>query len=92
MNKIYRFVILVLAVYRISRMIALEDGPADIFANLREFLGQGDWIGRGFHCVLCVSVWVSLAAALLAFRKPRCILAHWFAIAGGVALIREYAR
>lgn len=48
-----------LATYRISRMIALEDGPADVLSLLRERVGQSSWIGRGLHCVLCISFWLS---------------------------------
>lgn len=85
----YRLVVLTLGVYRLSKMITQEDGPADIFARFRWELGQESWVGRGFHCLLCVSFWISLMAALVAYRKPRCILAHWLAIAGGVAVISE---
>lgn len=53
------FLLAVLAVYRLSHMVALEDGPFDVFANLREKTGQTDWIGRGLHCALCISFWLS---------------------------------
>lgn len=35
MKKIFRFVVFALACYRVSRMIASERGPDDIFARLR---------------------------------------------------------
>lgn len=89
MGKFYRLIVLILAVYRLSRMIAIEDGPADIFTKFRSTLSQESWVGRGFYCVLCLSFWLSLLAAILAYRKPRCILVHWLAIAGGVTLINE---
>jgi len=54
-----------LATYRVSRMIAMEDGPADVFSRIRERVGQKTWIGRGLHCVLCLSFWLSWPVALL---------------------------
>lgn len=59
-----------LGAYRLSHMIAMEDGPFDALAELRDRVGQGDWVGRGLHCVLCVSFWLSLS------------MAGWLAIAG----------
>ena len=46
------FGIAVLAVYRISYFIALDDGPFDVGSKFRGWIGQKSWIGRGFHCVV----------------------------------------
>lgn len=54
-----------LTTYRLSRMIAMEDGPFDVFSLLRERVGQASWVGRGFHCTLCVSAWLCWPIALL---------------------------
>lgn len=78
------FVLAVLATYRLSHMIAREDGPFDVFAILREKIGQGNWIGRGLHCVLCISFWLSLPAALLTGLPW---LLGWFGIAGAVMVL-----
>lgn len=58
-------ILAMLATYRLSRMIAMEDGPADVFSTLRERIGQRTWIGRGMHCTLCVSAWLCWPIALL---------------------------
>ena len=58
-------VIGILAVYRISRMLALEDGPFDVLSGIREALGQESWVGRGAACVLCISFWLAWPIALL---------------------------
>ena len=52
----------ILAVYRVSRMLTQdgEDGPFDLLAKWREWIGQKTWIGRGFHCFYCVSFWAAL--------------------------------
>ena len=67
MSDALAFVILSLAVWRISRMVALEDGPFDVLAKVRERLGvhkQETWVHRGLACVACVSFWIGLFAGL----------------------------
>jgi hypothetical protein len=75
--------------HRLAVLIALEEGPFSLATTLRnQFLNQ-DWIGRGIRCVLCVSFWSSLLAALLVFGFTTSILAHWFSVAGLSYLISK---
>jgi len=71
-----------LAVYRLSRAIAQEDGPFLIFARVREFSDRysGDlyWISKGVRCPFCISFWLAFA---LSPTKP----VRALAIAGLVA-------
>jgi len=95
MNEInwFWFIVGGLAVYRASRMIGLdtEEGPFSIFQKWRNFLGQETWIGRGFHCPLCVSVWAALAAAIvLGWGLPvlhTCVL--WFGLSGFAVILHK---
>jgi len=61
------FLIRGLAVYRFSRLIALEDGPAWIFKRLRSLIreraGADSWISEGIQCPYCVSFWLSLLSS-----------------------------
>ena len=85
------FTLSVLAVYRVSYMIANEDGPLDVFVFIREKAGQKNWIGRGLNCVLCISVWLSVIPAVGFFRSSfETLVLYWFAIAGGVLVIHKY--
>lgn len=87
------FAVAALAVYRASRMITQdgEDGPFDLLARWRERISQKNWIGRGFHCFYCVSVWAALAAALWlgAFGFMAWVLLpfYWFGLSGGAMVI-----
>src|SRR3990167_3650096 len=63
------FTLSVLAVYRVSYMIANEDGPLDVFVFIREKVSQKNWIGRGLNCVLCISVWLSIIPAVAMVRN-----------------------
>lgn len=58
------FLLAGLTVYRVGRMIATEDGPADVFAKLRWRAGQQTSFGRGLHCPYCVSFWAGLFTAI----------------------------
>ena len=58
-----RFVLSVLATWRVTHLLAYEDGPWDVFVRLRAALGNGV-LGRLLDCFQCVSVWVSALFAL----------------------------
>jgi hypothetical protein len=81
--------LLSLGVFRIARMIAWEDGPFDAFAWVRGRLGQGTWVGRGFHCVLCLSFWIALPAGWYAAQGGSIenVVVYWMGIAGAATLI-----
>ena len=61
------FLLAVLAVWRLSHMLAHEDGPWDVIYRIRKRLGDGQ-LGRMMDYVGCNSIWVSLPAA--SYLKP----------------------
>lgn len=79
-----------LGVWRVSRILALEDGPFDVFANVRGRIdsNQKTFIGRGINCVLCVSFWLALLAALLLQLS----VLDWLAIAAIAAALHQALR
>jgi hypothetical protein len=79
-----------LATYRVARMIAIEDGPADVFSRLREWAGQKTWVGRGLHCTLCLSFWLSwLVAFLLPLNTWQEYILASLGMAGGVVVLTK---
>jgi hypothetical protein len=83
-----RFVLAVLATWRITHLLALEDGPWDIVARVRMRLGQGFW-GRLLDCFYCLSIWV--AAATVVYLQPplREWPLWWLACSGGACLLER---
>lgn len=83
----WQFLLVTLAVYRVSRMIAIEDGPFDVFAKIRGRIdpNQRTWIGRGLVCVLCISFWMAGLAALIVGAT----WIEWLAMAGVIVVYRE---
>lgn len=73
-----------LAVYRISRMIALEEGPFGLFVSLRERVDpfQHSWLGRGLNCPLCISFWAGIGVAVVSRSQRGRMLLLPFALSG----------
>ncbi len=58
------------AVYRITRMAAVEEGPFEICFRIRKFLlshFSAMWVQRGVTCPYCISFYVGLLAALIVY-------------------------
>lgn len=84
------FFVGVLATYRLARMLAMEDGPFDLFSTLREKAGQRTWIGRGLNCTLCLSFWLALPfTLLLPISSWQEFIITWLAVAGGVVIVHK---
>lgn len=81
------FLLASLAVYRVSRMIADEEGPFSVFAKLRAHFKPDNWIGRGLECIMCVSFWVALPVALVV--APDWWL-WWPALSSVTVIIRKW--
>lgn len=89
MNEWFIVILSILAVYRISYLIAREDGPFDMFVAMRHKIGQHNWIGRGLHCILCIDFWLSLPPAIVLFGYAGIpmIIIGWLGMAGGGLII-----
>ena len=81
----------ILATWRLSTLLAHDDGPWDLVARLRARLGDGPW-GRMLDCFRCVSLWV---AAPLAWAVGRDALEQWLAwpaLSGAACLLERWQR
>jgi hypothetical protein len=81
----------VLACWRVSHLLAAEDGPWDAVVRLRGAAGGG-MLGKMMDCFKCVSVWV--AAPLAVFVAPGWAerVVAWLAVSGGACLLERLAR
>jgi hypothetical protein len=59
-----KVLILSLAVWRVCRLIAYEDGPWDIIVKMRSRAGNSV-IGRLMDCIACLSLWISFLFAVV---------------------------
>lgn len=81
-----RFVLAVLATWRVSHLLANEDGPADLIFRIRTLLGHG-FAGRLMDCFNCLSLWIAALAALFVTRGPMEWLLVWLALSGAACLL-----
>lgn len=78
----------VLATWRLTHLLANEDGPADIVIRLRRRLGRG-WLAGLIDCFKCLSLWIAAPAAVFVSRKPLEYVFCWLALSGGACLLER---
>ena len=86
-----RFTLAVLATWRVTHLLASEDGPADIIFRLRTLLGQR-WTGKLMDCFNCLSLWIAAPAALFVARHFIDWLLVWLAVSGAACLLERLGR
>ncbi|MBO9617778.1 MAG: hypothetical protein J7539_01975 [Niabella sp.] len=78
----------ILAVWRITHLLAKEDGPFDWVYRLRVKMGNGFW-GHLLDCFYCLSIWVSLPFGIwLGHDVPEQFL-YWIALSGAACLLEQ---
>jgi hypothetical protein len=82
------FLLAVLATWRVTHLLANEDGPADIIFRLRRRLGDG-FIGSLMDCFNCMSIWVAAPLALFVSTNPLNWAVSWLALSGGACLLER---
>jgi Protein of unknown function (DUF1360) len=83
-----RFVVAALAAWRLTHLIAKEDGPADVIVRVRARLGDGI-AGQLLDCFYCLSLWVAAPMALMVCRDPLEWLVTWIALSGAACLFER---
>jgi hypothetical protein len=86
-----RFALASLATWRLTHLLAEEDGPADVVVQLRARLGPG-WLGKLMDCFYCLSVWVAAPLTFAVVRRPREVPLTWLALSGTACLLERTTR
>ena len=84
----FLFIIILLAVWRLTHLIQAEDGPFEIIYKIRLLMGDG-FFGKLMDCFYCVSIWI---AAIPSFYYGYDILSKiifTFAFSGGAILLEK---
>lgn len=101
--KFLDFIIYALAVWRLTSLVVREedDGPYELFAKLRYFLGVRydensnpygrNQIAKAIMCVWCFSVWAGIAWTIVRLFSPEVLFWVSFplAISAAVIIIEE---
>lgn len=88
MNLWERLAVAVLATWRVTHLLANEDGPADLIVRMRALLGRS-LIGQLMDCFQCLSLWIAAGAALFVSRRPLEWVFGWLAISGAACLLER---
>jgi Protein of unknown function (DUF1360) len=86
-----RFVLAVLAAWRVTHLLASEDGPADVIVRFRALLGQS-LAGKLMDCFNCLSLWIAAVAALFVTRHVLDWLLVWLSVSGAACLLERLGR
>lgn len=77
-----------LAVWRVTHLLAAEDGPWDMLVRLRRRVGDGFWGGL-LDCFYCLSLWVAVPVAWWAGENWAARAVLWPALSGGAILVER---
>ncbi|NJD68951.1 MAG: DUF1360 domain-containing protein [candidate division NC10 bacterium] len=83
-----RVVLAVLATWRVTHLLANEDGPADLLVHLRARLGSG-LLGKLIDCFQCLSLWVAAPMALFVSQNLVEWLLMWLALSGAACVLER---
>ena len=79
-----------LAVWRVTHLLAKENGPFHVIVRLRKAAGNGFW-GELLDCFQCLSLWVAAPVACVLAADWREGIAFWLAWSGGAILLDRAA-
>jgi hypothetical protein len=88
---IWCFALCALADWRLTHLLARENGPWDLMVRLRNTLGSG-FMGRVMDCFYCLSFLVSLPPALWLSRSLLGFLVQWMALSAVTCLLERATR
>lgn len=83
-----KFLLAALATWRVTHLLANEDGPAEIVARFRARLGQSV-LGKLLDCFYCLSMWIAAPFALLVSKQLWDGLLAWLALSGAACLLER---
>ena len=77
-----------LATWRLTHLLAEEDGPVDAVLRVRARVGQGR-LGQLMDCSYCLSVWVAAPLSVAVVRRRSEIPLVWLALSGASCLLER---
>lgn len=83
-----RLILAVLATWRVTHLLANEDGPGNVVFRARRWLGDG-FVGGLMDCFNCMSVWVAAPLALFVSTNPLTWAVSWLALSGAACLLER---
>jgi hypothetical protein len=86
-----RFALASLATWRLTHLLAEEDGPGDVVLRLRARAGSGR-LGGLMDCFACLSLWVAAPISVIVSNRKREVPVTWLALSGAACLLEQVTR
>jgi hypothetical protein len=83
-----RFALGSLVTWRVTHLLAEEDGPGDLVLSLRRRAGDGE-LGKLMDCFYCLSVWVAAPVGLAVAGRTRKAPFTCVALSGAACLLER---
>ena len=83
-----RLVLAILATWRLTHLLAKEDGPANVLVRLRVWIGNG-FFGQVLDCFYCLSMWVAAPIAFAVGHTVLDLILVWLALSGAACLLER---
>ena len=78
----------ILATWRVTHLLAEEDGPFDSMLKLRARLGASQ-AGRLMDCFQCLSLWIAAPFTFVVVRATWMWIPAWLALSGAACLLER---
>lgn len=88
--KWYYLIMGILAVWRITFLLSMEDGPFEILHLIREKAGTG-FLGSLLNCFFCLSIWIAIPFGIWLGETIQEILLLTLSFSGGACIIERFS-
>jgi hypothetical protein len=87
-DRWFEITVATLATWRVTHLIAMEDGPGDLIVSMRKRFGDS-FFGKLMDCFYCLSLWLAAPIACLLAETWRDWLMLWLALSGAACLLEK---
>lgn len=84
----YHLTLAVFAIWRVTHLLAKEDGPWDAIVAVRLRLGNG-FLGSLMDCFYCLSLWIAAPVAYMLMSGWREWPLLWLGLSGAACLLEQ---
>lgn len=84
----FYFIVAALAVWRLTHLLAKEDGPFDVIFLLRKNIRQ-PFFAKLVDCFYCLSIWIALPFGIWLGLDWLTKIITWFALSGAACLLEQ---